>query len=83
MFLQCNTALPNALNFIEYSVKGMLHLADCSRSNVIYLLAKSLGTLRPDNSDSLFPAKRMSMGLIEHCVNFFNAPTVQQVDIVL
>ena len=82
MFLQSSTTLHKAPNFIEYSVKGMYHLVDCSRSNIIYLLTKSLGTLRPDKSDSVFPAKRMPMGLIEHCINFFNAPTIQQVSIL-
>jgi len=48
------------------------HWTDCARSNLIYLLAKSLGTVRSDNSDFLLPAKRMPMGLIEYCVNFFN-----------
>jgi len=79
MFLQSSTTLSRVPNFIEYSVKGMYHLADCARSNVIYSLAKSLGTLRPDNSDSLLPAKRMPMGLIEYCVNFFNASSIQEV----
>ena len=51
-------------------MNGMDHLQACCHSNVIYLLAKSLGTLRPGRSDSLLPAKRMPMGLIEYCVNF-------------
>ena len=68
-----------ASNFIEFAVEGMTHLKECSHSNVIYLLAKSLGTARPDGSDSILPAKRIAMGLIEYCVNFYNAATVQQV----
>ena len=79
MFLQKSTTLRSVSNFIQFVVNGMNHLKQCSRSNVIYLLAKSLGTIRPDGSDSLLPAKRMPMGLIEYCVNFFNANTVQQV----
>ena len=65
-------------NFIQFAVNGM---NQCSRSNVIYLLGKSLGTQRLDGSDSLLPAKRMPMGLIEYCVNFFNAKTAQQVSL--
>ena len=34
--------------------------------------------MREDLSDSVLPAKRMPMGLIEHCVNFF-CSTRQQV----
>ena len=79
MFLQKSTTLRSVSNFIQFAVNGMNHLKRCNRSNVIYLLAKTLGTLRPDESDSLLPAKRMPMGLIEYCVNFFNAKTAQQV----
>ena len=70
LFVQASTTLAFVPNFIEFTVNGMNHLKACGRSNVIYLLAKSLGTLRPDGSDSLLPARRMPMGLIEHCVNF-------------
>ena len=48
----------------------MEHLKSCSRSNVIYNLAKALGKMRDDHSDSLLPTKRIPMGLVEHCVNF-------------
>ena len=40
---------------------------------VCYSLVKALGTMRPDNSDSLMPVKHMPMGLIEYTVNFFTA----------
>ena len=49
----------------------MEHLKLCRRSKVLHNLAKALGTKREDHSDTLLPAKRMPMGLIEHCVNFF------------
>ena len=65
--------------FIQLAFNGMNHLKKCGRSNVIYSLVKSLGTMRPDQTDSLLTAKRMPMGLIEHCVNFFNATSVNQV----
>ena len=45
------------------------HLKSCGRSNVLYNMAKAIGTMREDQGDSLLPAKRMPMGLIEHCVN--------------
>ena len=79
LFVQASTELACVPNFIEFTVNGMNHLKTCGRSNVIYLLAKSLGTLRPDESDSLLPAKRMPMSLIEYSVNFFNATSVQEV----
>ena len=60
----------------------MIHLKHCHRSNVIYLLAKALGTMRPDQSDSLLPAKRMPMGLIEYSAKFFTASSTRQVYIL-
>ena len=66
-------------DFIELSVLAMKNLQSCQRSNVIYKLAKSLGTKKSDNSDSLLPARRMPMGLIEHCVDFFCSSSTQEV----
>ena len=55
-------------DFLSLAVSAMEHLRSCGeRSNVVY---KVLGTMRDDQSDSLLPARRMPMGLIEHCVNF-------------
>ena len=48
------------------------------RSNVIYPLAKCLGTNRSGGFDSLSPVKRMSMGLIEY-VNFFTSDSLIEV----
>ena len=59
----------------------MERLKLCSRSNVIYNLAKGLGMMRNDQSDSCFPAKRMPMGLIEYICNFFVSETLEQVTI--
>ena len=66
-------------DFLELAAAGMVHLLDCNRANVIYLLARALGSMRADESDSLLPAKRMPMGLIEHTINFFNAEHVNEV----
>ena len=46
---------------------------------MIYNLAKGLGMMRNDQSDSCFPAKRMPMGLIEYTCNFFVLETLEQV----
>ena len=66
-------------NFLELVVKGMKRLHDGGRSNVIYLLAKALGTTRSDGSDSLLPVSRMPMGLLEYMVNFFTASSTNKV----
>ena len=57
----------------------MLHLKQCDRSNILYSLAKGLSTLRPDGSDSKFPAKRMPAGLLQYMVEFFAADNLSQV----
>ena len=84
MFLKKSTDLLNVPDdFIQLAVSGMSHLKRCGRSNVIYSLVKTVGTMRPDHSDSLLPAKRMLMGLIEHCVNFFSSTSINQVNLCL
>ena len=47
--------------------------------NVLYNLAKGLGTQRADGSDSRFPTKCMPMGLIEYAAEFFANDNVRQV----
>ena len=69
--------IPN--DYLLLSVMGMKHLESTGRGNVLYELAKGLGTMRPDGSDSYFPTSRMPMGLLEYMVNFFNAKPGQNV----
>ena len=68
-------------DFLLLSAQAMRHLQSCERSNVVYGLAKGLGEIRQDHSDSRFPARRMPMGLIEYAVGFFNADVIQHVSI--
>jgi len=42
-----------------------------------------VGTERPDGSDMRMPVDRMPFGMIEHCINFFNADDIHQVQVVL
>ena len=65
--------------YLEYSANAMANLRHNSRSNVLYNLAKGLGTLRADGSDSRFPVKRMPMGLIEYLASFFSCDNLQSV----
>ena len=58
----------------------MRHLGEAGRSNITYSLAKAVGTMRPDRSDSLLPTKNMPMGLIVYAVNFFTASSIQKVN---
>ena len=78
------TDQPNLIpadDFIRLSLSAMAHLKSCGRSNVVYSLVKCLGTMRNDGSDSLLPAKRMPLGLIEHCVDFFASPSLHTVNV--
>ena len=66
-------------DFLKLALDAMRHLAGSGRSNVIYGLAKGMGTLREDGRDSVFPVKRVITGLVEYSVNFFNAGEAQNV----
>lgn len=68
-----------APDFLGLVASGMQRLHTEGRSNTLYLLARALGTLRSDGSDSLLPVKRMPMGLIEYTVAFFAASCEQKV----
>ena len=66
-------------DFLQLSLSASQYLKQCKRGNVVYGVAKAIGRMRPDDSDSRLPAKRMPMGLLEHMVNFFNADSYSQV----
>lgn len=66
-------------DFLELAASAMARLKSCQRSNVIYNLAKGVGTERPDETDSRFPVLRMPMGLVEYVTNFFVAEDLNSV----
>ena len=66
-------------DFLSYTAKAMSQLRHNQRTNVMYNLAKGLGTQRADGSDSRFPMKCMPLGLIEYAADFFANDNVQQV----
>ena len=66
-------------HFLEFTNHAMHRLKEHGTLNLIYQLARCVGTMRADGSDSLLHVKRMPTGLIEYVVNFFNADVVQQV----
>ena len=70
-------------DFLLKCAVWMEHCAVASRSNVLYNLAKGLGTLRNDGSESLFPCKRMPMGLVEFVCSFFASENRNQVSIII
>ena len=66
-------------DFLQLSLIAVKHLNQCGRSNVVYGVAKAIGTMQPDTSDSRLPARRMPMGLLEYMVNFYNSNTYVKV----
>ena len=69
-------------DFLSLSSKAMAQLKHNYRSNVLYNMAKCMGTLRRDGGDSRFPMRRMPMGLVEHIANFFVTEDMQKVSII-
>ena len=67
------------MDYLPLSIKAMMNLRNAGRSNVLYNCAKAVGTTRPDGSDTLLPVKRLRMGLLEHCVTFFTATSIGEV----
>ena len=66
-------------DFLKLVLHGMQQLHIAGRSNIIYNLAKALGTFRSDGTTSLMPVHWMPVGLIEYAVNFFTASSVHKV----
>ena len=66
-------------DYLIYTAQAMNQLSVSGRSNVLYKLSKGIGTMRPDNSDSCFPCKRMPMGMLEYMTDFFASTVIQQV----
>ena len=44
-------------DFLQLFLRASLHLNDCNRTNVIYGLAKAVGSMRQDGTDSVMPAR--------------------------
>ena len=68
-------------DFLVLSARAMNRLHQVKRSNVLYNIAKGLGNMRPDGSDSVFPSTRMPMGLLEYMAGFFTAEEMRKVRI--
>ncbi len=66
-------------DYLILSLEAMVQLDRGGRTNVMYNLAKAIGTKRPNSQESRLPVSRMPMGLIEYCSNFFCSSDMQQV----
>lgn len=63
-------------DFLQLSLKAMNRLKDKQKSNILYGLARGLGELRVDGSDSLIPVSRMPFGLLQYVIDFFQSSKV-------
>ena len=66
-------------DFLNHAAAAIVCLRKSGRTNVIYNLAKGIGTLRADKTDSRFPIKQMPMGLVEYIAQFFAEDNLQKV----
>ena len=78
-YMLANFAISVPDDFLSLAAKAMAQLRRSERTNVLYTLAKGIGTPREDGSDSRFPTRRMPMGLLEHIANFFVAEKMHMV----
>ena len=82
LFSNCVSALFKCAvpkDFLCLAASAMNQLSIGGRTNVLYNLAKGMGTLRPDSQDPRFPINRMPMGLVEYAAQFFANDNLQQV----
>lgn len=75
----CSQGVHAPKDFLQLFLNASLHLKTNNRTNVVYGLAKAVGSLRQDGTDSLMPVRRMPMGLVEYLVNFFTADNLSKV----
>ena len=66
-YLSATSSVSAPDDFLCLAAVAMINLHNGGHSNVAYNLAKGVGTQREDKSDTRFPIKQMTMGLIE-CV---------------
>lgn len=69
-------------DFLQLCFSASRYLKQCNRTNVVYGIAKAIGRMQLDGSDSRLPAKKMPMGLLEQMVNFFNADSYSEVKLL-
>ena len=66
-------------DFLIHAVNAMLQLKHNGWSIVLYSLAKGIGMLWEDGSNSRFPSKQMPIGLVEYAADFFVADNLQKI----
>lgn len=81
-YLSATSSVSVPDDFLCHAAAAMINLHNGGRSNVLYNLAKGVGTQRQDKTDTRFPIKHMPMGLIEYATQFFAVDNLQQVKVM-
>ncbi len=66
-------------NFAEIASNAMVILQEHNKPNIVYNLAKCLGTYRPGTTATIMPINRMPFGLLEYQIQFFSCTNTSQV----
>jgi len=78
-YLVSSHALQIPDDLLYHAANAMLQLRQNKCTNVLYNLAKGMGTLREDKTDSRFPIKCMPMSLVEYAASYFASDDLQEV----
>ena len=79
-YMTCDIGMSVPCKFLSYASKAMMNLKSGGRTNVLYNLAKGIGSLiGADGATSRFPTDRMPMGLVEYITSFYACSDVNQV----
>lgn len=70
-------------DYLILSLKAMKHLESSGKVNVLYELARGLGTMRRESTDSCFPTTRMPFGMLQYMVMFFNSEPNKSVSLTM
>ncbi len=63
-------------DFVELCCKAFKELLDSGKDNIVYHLAKGLGTKRTDGSGPRLPTDRMPFGLLSYNIRYFSSDSV-------
>ena len=69
--------VPN--DFLPLCLQAITNLKENERSNLLYNLAKGLGTKKKDTNETLFPLNRMPLGLLEYTASFYISESINEV----
>ena len=63
-------------DYLRLSLCALKNFEAHGKLNIVYELAKGLGTMRPNQSDTCFPMTRMPFGMMDYMAAFFNSTPI-------